>query len=534
MEEKCFVNGCKNSITFRWEISNNITTSCGVHKILDHETLAKSTPQVPSFSHPPTSYFIYLQSFCIFIVLFLIYQSTSNQNDSIHSLAAQVQSLQTTSDVNYRFYSEIFAIKELLENPSTPSVKSEKSPVEEIVKEIKQEITIFSEVSYTKELSKKEAKLILSNPSSSLATRAGILDKNFGIFLDEKPGEVLSISFISETEVLVGSMSGSLNYLNLTSLEYKNLNSGKFRVYSIAVSADLATVLTSGDSALHIFSLSSMKYIKMYNAHQHWVLSTIISNDNQWVVTGSCDKTISIWNHETYQLDGQLIAHTQDVWSLFLSQENLFLASAGEDSLVILWDFKKRKIIKTFVGHTSPVYSVCITNDNKFIVSGSGDGTIRIWQVASVDNPIILQHTGMVRAVLLVKNDKYLVSCANLSVKIWDFQKKTLKFELFHPAKIISIRVSPDWKWLISGDSDNRIWLWDFATGTLKWVFGGVQDSLLNIEISDDFKWILLGENGVVRIWNTSSGKPIGILTKKKQVDDWDSVDLSRFVKYLN
>ena len=545
MEEKCFVNGCKNQVTVRWEILDSMTASCSIHKILDNNIIARShavDSNIPSphVVHKPKHKFfpICFQSILLLGLLYILFQAVSEQAENINFILTKIETLEKSSDMNYRFYSEILSIRQLLENPEIPSSSLRppevKTSIDQVVKNIKEEVSIFSAAKYTKEFSKKESLIILSNPNTNLLTRVEILVK-MGIFFDESKGEILSISFLeSSSELLIGSLSGALNLCNLTTLEYTNVNTGKFRVYSISPSIDYSTAVVSGDGSLHILSLSSMKYIKTITAHNHWILTTFISEDNKWLVTGSCDKIISIWDHSNFKLDGNLIGHIGDVWSVVISPDNLYLASSGEDKLVMLWDFTKRTLLMKYTGHTAPVYSVCLTRDSKAIVSGSGDGTIRIWDTAANNPPEILIHKGMIRTVMLVGNDKYLISCAEKTLNVWNFKKRTLKFELVHTASLISARVSPDLKWIVSGDVENRLWIWEMSSGELKWVFGGTKEGIKKIEVSDDFKWIIVADYGIVRIWNTENHKLAAVLNKKSQISDWDHhLDLNRFAAYL-
>ena len=64
-----------------------------------------------------------------------------------------------------------------------------------------------------------------------------------------------------------------------------------------------------------------------------------MTSDNKYVISGSIDKTIRIWN---------LLETTQET---------------------------------VLNGHSSSVWSVALTSDNKYIISVSSDKTIRIWNL---------------------------------------------------------------------------------------------------------------------------------------------------------
>ena len=72
--------------------------------------------------------------------------------------------------------------------------------------------------------------------------------------------------------------------------------------------------------------------------------------------------------------------------SVKFSKNNRFLVSGSYDASVRLWDAQKGELIYTFLGHKMPVNDVDINHDNTYILSASSDKTINIWYL----NPEIL------------------------------------------------------------------------------------------------------------------------------------------------
>ena len=46
-------------------------------------------------------------------------------------------------------------------------------------------------------------------------------------------------------------------------------------------------------------------------------------------------------------------------------------------------------------------------------------------------------------------------------------QEADTVIQLLHTENLISTRVSPDLKWIVSGDVENRLWVWDSVLGNL-------------------------------------------------------------------
>jgi len=79
-----------------------------------------------------------------------------------------------------------------------------------------------------------------------------------------------------------------------------------------------------------------------------------------------------------------LSGHTDGVNSLTFSLDGAFLVSGSDDKNVKLWDVQTGGVVKTFCGQTR-VLSVSISPDCTTIASGSDDQTIRLWHVQAGD-----------------------------------------------------------------------------------------------------------------------------------------------------
>merc|ERR1712096_560959 len=99
-----------------------------------------------------------------------------------------------------------------------------------------------------------------------------------------------------------------------------------------------------------------------------------------FLVSGSDDKTVKIWNFENGNCIQTLTGHERWVASVCISHDDQFLVS-GSDKTVKIWNFENGNCIQTLTGHEHRVASVGISHDDQWIVSGSLDETIKIWNV---------------------------------------------------------------------------------------------------------------------------------------------------------
>ena len=74
-----------------------------------------------------------------------------------------------------------------------------------------------------------------------------------------------------------------------------------------------------------------------------------------------------------------LKGHGGYVWSVSFSPDGKTLASGSRDKTIKLWNLETFTETKTLSGHGGWVYSVSFSPDGKMLASGSVDKTIIIW-----------------------------------------------------------------------------------------------------------------------------------------------------------
>ena len=143
---------------------------------------------------------------------------------------------------------------------------------------------------------------------------------------------------------------------------------------------------------------------EVYKGHKRYHTGPIIvvawSPDGKYIVSGSEDNTIIIWNPDNGKFSQRLEGHTKTVRSIIWSTDSKTLFSCSEDGSVKVWRVKdKRFKLKTTVEEKSVNFTSIAIND-KYIAAGSEDGVIYIWDLKSYKFIILLKkHHGEITAL---------------------------------------------------------------------------------------------------------------------------------------
>ena len=188
--------------------------------------------------------------------------------------------------------------------------------------------------------------------------------------------------------------------------------------------------------------------------------SVEFSLDGEFLLSGSDDKTVKLWDVGTLKFRASYLGHNNWVRTARLSPDTSLIASGGEDAKVILWETEKKKALKEFNDHEKRI------NDVRFyeecIVSCSDDATIQFHDVRSSKLvQLYNSHGDSVRQLSLF--DKYMVSVADdAEIRIWDTRKGLPLYTLYsHKGPINCCTVSRLGNYFATGGDDKKVVIWN-------------------------------------------------------------------------
>lgn len=143
--------------------------------------------------------------------------------------------------------------------------------------------------------------------------------------------------------------------------------------------------------------------------------------DEQYLMTGSYNGIVSIWDIETGKLVRKLEGHLSAVSALKF--DNLKLITASRDTTVRVWNYRNGDCVCTFRGHEGAV--LCIDCDQRLIASGSADNNIKVWNFTTKTCFTLRGHTDWVQSVRVHSASGTLYSGSqDATIRMWDLVTK--------------------------------------------------------------------------------------------------------------
>ena len=245
-----------------------------------------------------------------------------------------------------------------------------------------------------------------------------------------------------------------------------------------------------------------------HQAHSECVYT--IQYSGKYLVSGSRDKTIRIWNLDTQSLClPPLRGHTASVLCLQFDErpDQDILVSGGSDCHVFIWQFSTGKLIKKLEkAHSESVLNLRF--DDKHLITCSKDKTIKVWnrrQMSPGDNgyPVVTRNTA--------RFPSYIINVADIEnqfVKPLDAFSELMTLQ-GHTAAVNAVQLHDGE--IVSASGDRTVKIWDVTTGSLKKTFNGHQKGIACVQF--DGRRVVSGSSDeTVRIFDSATTAEVACL----------------------
>jgi len=289
------------------------------------------------------------------------------------------------------------------------------------------------------------------------------------------------------------------------------------------MSADSVSA-SSSDTSADLWASGNPGIYHSFEAHPGTISSTVFSDDDKWVSTGSAsDSAGAVWNVQTGELNGRFVSERGSTVSAVLSNDNTTLLTGGWEGHVILWDVKSGESKTNFSqpATDSQVQHVWLNDDGSVALSAHIDGSITFWNpqtgipIRWIDRN---EDVVIVAAHWLDEGRQLLTADYGGKVQLWrssdgmEMQNSNAPVE----GTVAFMDIHSDGTKILTGVKEGRIILWEWESQTIVREFTDAHaiehtSERYNIgKISDDGSCVatLPGDNSL-HLWSVETGARI-------------------------
>uniref|UniRef100_A0A914GS62 WD40 repeat-containing protein SMU1 n=1 Tax=Globodera rostochiensis TaxID=31243 RepID=A0A914GS62_GLORO len=222
-------------------------------------------------------------------------------------------------------------------------------------------------------------------------------------------------------------------------------------------------------------------------------LTRTIKFDGQYLVTGSVDGFIEVWNFTTGKLRKDLKYQAQDnfmmmdttVLCMAFSRDSEMLITGSKDGKIKVWKIQTGQCLRRFeIAHSEAfrfrvTTALCSLLPSTRTSGGCADGTVKVWNLKTLEcvNTFRVQQEVPVMSVhlLLKSNDQFLICNRSNTVYVCNLQGqvvRTLTSGKREKGDFLTACPSPKAEWVYCVGEDRVMYCFSMTSGQLESTIG--------------------------------------------------------------
>lgn len=266
-------------------------------------------------------------------------------------------------------------------------------------------------------------------------------------------------------------------------------------IFSSIFSPDNKFIISASDAeGVLVFNMEDKKTNRIHSSEVARPCLVSISHSGSILAIGCTTGTVGVYKFPESVKEGVLKGHAGKITGIAFTNDEKFLVSGSKDKLIKIWDLDTRKQIWDIQAHLSKVTSVRLSPDMKYISSSSWDKTVKIWNYAERREEYkITSFTDKVLSLSFSPSGLYLsAGCRDTVIRIWNMESRCLEFCLnAHDSKITSVNFSPDSLFLASSSNDGSIKVWNIQEKRLEYKPSSNNEDFTSVCFSPNGKYLM-------------------------------------------
>ncbi|KAM9286062.1 p21-activated protein kinase-interacting protein 1 isoform 1-T3 [Cariama cristata] len=190
-----------------------------------------------------------------------------------------------------------------------------------------------------------------------------------------------------------------------------------------------------------------------FTHHAHSASLSAVAVNNRYVVTGSRDETIQIYDMKKKAEHGALLQHNGTVTCLeFYGAAHLL--SGAEDGIICIWNTKRWECLKSIKAHKGHVTSLSIHPSGKLALSVGTDKTLRTWNLVEGRSAFIKNLKQNAHIIKWSPDGERYVTVITNKVDIYRLDTASITGTITTEKRISSLRFITDSILAIAGDDE--------------------------------------------------------------------------------
>ncbi|KAM8792140.1 p21-activated protein kinase-interacting protein 1 isoform 2-T2 [Rhynchonycteris naso] len=247
-----------------------------------------------------------------------------------------------------------------------------------------------------------------------------------------------------------------------------------------------------------------------FTHHAHTASLSAVAANSRFIVTGSRDETIHIYDMKRKMDHGALVHHNGTITCLKF-HGNRHLVSGAEDGLICVWDAKKWECLKSIKAHRGHVTFLSIHPSGKLALSVGTDKTLRTWNLVEGRSAFIKNIKQNAHIVeWSPTGEKYIVVVLN-KIDVYHLDTASVSGSITNEKRVSSVAFLSESVLAVAGDEE-VVRFCDIGSLTCLCEFKAHENrvkDMFSFEIAEHHVIVTASSDGFIRVWKLGDVKKV-------------------------
>jgi WD40 repeat protein len=227
--------------------------------------------------------------------------------------------------------------------------------------------------------------------------------------------------------MLLGQMQGGIHVLDmLKKKEVKHLAFHKNGIFDIKVIENGKAILVSGgDGIVSLWGSDDFVLLKNKMISEKSIRCLAVDEDNLKIYAGCSDNFIYVLHYKTLEVLHKWQAHSNSIFSLCISPDKKYLLSGSRDAHLSVWNIEDNYALKlSQPAHLFTINHIAYNKAGNLFATAGRDKHIKIWNAENFSLLKVIdkeKFDGHVNSVNRLLWGDYLISCSDdRNIMVWD------------------------------------------------------------------------------------------------------------------
>uniref|UniRef100_A0A915ESU0 Anaphase-promoting complex subunit 4-like WD40 domain-containing protein n=1 Tax=Ditylenchus dipsaci TaxID=166011 RepID=A0A915ESU0_9BILA len=287
-------------------------------------------------------------------------------------------------------------------------------------------------------------------------------------------------------------------------------------VTSLKISDDNSFVLAACGDRIHMWNVNSIEREALHN-DQSTLACVRMAPDEKGAGCGTVDGILAFWDLDVCQcLWTTAQQKSGSVTALDFTIDSLYLLSGSANGSVSLWESSNGQLLKQLQIHNSEVSSISCFIDGIRVLSCDNQNRAQIWNLVHMDEPghVEVLSAFEAKSPLFVRLSDSIMIGQNArnskEVNIWSMgleNRLSVKSKAHHNDDINCFNVNKTGSWLVTGSLDLSLKVWQTDSGFLTQVLVGHEQAITCCCVAEDGRVVASGgKDKQIIVWEVQTG----------------------------